>query len=163
MWNSKWQLLLCKPSTRLQLIWLCLHLSQLWVQRRSPAWQEKSLLSVFFKRAPEGFFFPWPWLFTLALRVSSKSYEQKPPNHMDINTTKPSKIPYPAYASNPETSPDLLLTLTDDDADIPGCSSLLTTACLSLFCPRTIFAHMVVLSRRHSVETREIQILGRNP
>lgn len=35
---------------------------------------------------------------------------------------KPSKIPYPAYASNPETSTDLLLALTDDNADISGCS-----------------------------------------
>lgn len=163
-WNSEWQLLCCKLSTRLQNIWFCLHLPQLWVQRWSPGWQKKkSLFSVFFKWAPEGFISPWPWLFILALRVSSKNYEQKPPNHMDIKRTEPSKLPYPASASNRETCPDLLLTLTDDDADLPGCNHLLTTACLGLFCPRTIFAHMVVLSRRHSVETRELQILGRNP
>jgi len=76
---------------------------------------------------------------------------------------KPSKIPYPAYASHPETSTDLLLAPTDDSANISGCSALFTAVCLRLFCPWTIFAHMVALSRRHSDgNQREIQILGRN-
>lgn len=77
---------------------------------------------------------------------------------MDINRIKPSKIPYPAYTSNPETSTDLLLALTDDNADISGCSSLFTAVCLGLFCPWTIFAHMVALSAADiQMETRKIQ------
>lgn len=97
-----------------------------------------------------GLYFPGHYYLLWHSKLAARTISKNPHITWISIEEKSSKIPYPACASNPETSTDLLLAPNDDNADISGCSSLFTTVCLRLFCPWTIFAHMVALSHRHS-------------